>query len=202
MADKKKASKKQSFSESATAKVKTAANRPKADQPRAGKSANPKKLPAREAREETIRWKAPDYYTFEKSPYWSFAVGLIAILLSLVLLYTNNIFPIIIIILAVIVTFQVSHEKPKAEEFAIDEGGLVARNEYFPYLELKSFWITSHGTKKILYFEPVNQFKAPIAIPLGQQSAAEARFFLLKYLPERMGYSELLSDKLIRIFKL
>jgi len=149
-----------------------------------------------------IRWKAPDYYTFEKSPYWSLGVGLLAIILSLILIYTNNFFPVIIVILTVIITFQVAHEKPKTEEFAVDEGGVLSRNEYLPYTELKSFWIAKHGKKSILYLEPLGRFRGPIAIPLGEQSTAEVRVHLLRFLPERLEYGEMFSDKLIRIFRL
>jgi len=151
---------------------------------------------------KVIRWQAPDYYTFEKSPYWSFAVGALAIIFSLILIYTQNYFPVIIIILAVIVTFQIAHEKPKGEEFAIDEGGVLARNEYIPYLELKSFWVARHGTRTILYLEPMNRLRTPIVIPLGKQNVTELRGFLLKFLPEQFERGEMLSDKLIRIFRL
>jgi len=151
---------------------------------------------------KVLSWQAPDYYTFEKSPYWSLMVGLIAIVMAAILIYTNNYFPVIIIILAVIVTFQISHDKPKSQEFILDEGGAIIRNEYMPYLEIKSFWVASHGTKSILYFEPVSRLKAATVIPLGKQSVDEVRNYLLAYLPEKMEYGELLSEKLIRLFKL
>ena len=149
-----------------------------------------------------LRWQAPDYYTFEKSPYWSLGVGIIAIAASLVLIYTQNYFPVIIVILAVIVTFQVAHEKPKSHEFAIDESGVLSRNTYMPFIELRSFWIAKHGTKSVLYLEPVSRLKGPVVIPLGNQSASEVRNFILQYLPEKMEYGEMLSEKLIRIFRL
>lgn len=149
-----------------------------------------------------LRWKAPDYYTFERSPYWSLAVGLVSMVLSLVLIYTQNFFPVIIIILAVIVTFQVAHEKPKTQEFAIDESGILARDVYLPFYELDSFWVAKHGSKSILYIGRVGMFKGPISIPLGEQSQIEVRNFLLRYLPEKLEYGEQLSEKLIRIFKL
>jgi hypothetical protein len=149
-----------------------------------------------------LRWKAPDYYTFERSPYWSLVVGVVSMALSLILIYTGNFFPVIIIILAVIVTFQLSHEKPKTHEFAIDESGLLSRDVYMPFYELKSFWIAKHGTKSILYIEPVGVFKGPITIPLGEQSQVEVRNYLLRYLPEKLESGELMSEKLIRIFKL
>jgi len=152
--------------------------------------------------EEILRWKTPDYYTFEKSPYWSLGVGVLAIVFSLILIYTNNYFPVIIIILAVIVTFQVAHDKPKPQEFAVDEGGILERNQYISYLELKSFWITTHETKPILYLEPLSSLRAPIVIPLSRQNSAEVRVFLLRFLPEKMEYGELWSDKLMRIFRL
>lgn len=152
--------------------------------------------------ENLLRWKAPDYYTFEKSPYWSLIVGVIAIAASLILIYTENYFPVIIVILAVIVTFQVSHEKPKAQEFAVDEGGVLSRNTYIPYIELKSFWIASHGNKSILYLETVSRLRGPIVIPLGEASSSEIRMFLLRYLPESLESGEMLSEKLIRIFRL
>jgi len=149
-----------------------------------------------------IRWKAPDYYTFEKSPYWSLGVGLIAVAASLILIYSNNYFPVIIVILAVIVTFQVSHEKPKAQEFALDESGILSRNNYIPYTELKSYWIARHGNKSILYLEPVSTLRGPIIIPLGSQSAEEVRTFLLRFLVEKLEHGEMLSEKLIRVFRL
>lgn len=151
---------------------------------------------------QVLRWRAPDYYTFERSPYWSLAVGLVAIVLCLILIYTNNLFPIVIILLAVIVTFQLAHEKPKEEEFALDDGGVLARNEYIPYLEIKSYWVARHGERSILYLEPINPFKAPIAIPLEKASPKEVKLYLLRYVPEKFEYGEMLSDRLIRIFKL
>lgn len=149
-----------------------------------------------------LRWKAPDYYTSEKSPYWSLLVGLVAIILSLILIFTGNYFPVIILVLAVIVTFQVAHEKPKTQEFALDKGGALIREHYYPFGELKSFWIVRHERKSILYLEPVSIFRSPIVSPLGKQSVSETRNFLLQYLPEKMEYGELLSDKLIRLFRL
>lgn len=151
---------------------------------------------------EVIRWKAPDYYTFEKSPFWALSVGAIAILASLILIYSENYFPVIIIILAVIVTFQVAHEKPKTQEFALDEGGALSRNSYIPYSELKSFWIAKHGAKSILYLEPISPLKAPVVIPLGEERGENIRHHLLRYLPEKLEAGEEFSEKLIRIFKL
>lgn len=149
-----------------------------------------------------LRWKAPDYYTFEKSPYWSLLIGLVAIIFSLILIFTGNYFPVIIVVLAVIVTFQVAHEKPKTQEFALDKGGILAREHYHPFIELKSFWIVRHDNRSILYLEPVSVLKSPIVLPLGKQSVSETRNFLLQYLPEKMECGELLSDKLIRLFRL
>ena len=154
------------------------------------------------AQSNILRWKAPDYYTFERSPYWSLIVGMVSMVLSLVLIYTGNFFPVIIIILAVIVTFQVAHEKPKVHEFAIDESGILSREEYVPFYELKSFWIAKHGSKSILYLERIGYLKGPIAIPLGQQGQIEVKNFLLRYLPERLEAGEQMSEKLMRVFKL
>lgn len=151
---------------------------------------------------EIIRWQAPDYYTFERSPYWSLVVGVVSIALALVLIYTNNYFPVIIVILAVIVSFQVAHDKPKTQEFAIDESGILCRNNYIPFTELRSFWIAKHGKKSILYIEPASILKGPITIPLGQQNENEVRYFLMRFLPEKFEAGEMMSEKLIRIFKL
>jgi len=151
---------------------------------------------------DVLKWKAPDYYTFEKSPFWALGVGIVAIAFSLILIYTENYFPVIIIILAVIVTFQIAHEKPKTQEFAIDEGGVLSRNAFVPFSEIKSFWIAKHGPKSILYLEPVSPIKAPIVIPVSGANPVEIRNFLLRYLPEKLEAGEALSEKLIRIFRI
>lgn len=153
--------------------------------------------------EKVIKWKAPDYYANEKGPLWSLMVGVIALLLSVILIYTGNYLPVIIIVMAVIVAFQIAHERPETIEFAIDEGGVIARNQYYPFDELESFWIARHGEKKfILYLETASRWRGPLVIPLGQKSAAEVKAFLLGHLPEAFNYGEMFSDKLIRIFRL
>lgn len=158
---------------------------------------------AESASGKTIKWKAPDYYANEKGPLWSLMVGLVAVLLSLLLIYTGNYMPVIIVVLAVIVAFQISHEKPQTVEFAIDESGVIARNQYYPFDELESFWVSRHGERKyILYLETAGMWKGPLAIPLGQKSIAEVKSYLLGHLPEEFNYGEMFSDKLIRIFKL
>jgi hypothetical protein len=166
------------------------------------KSGKERTKPISISKDDVVRWQAPDYYTFERSPFWSFGVGILAIGLALILIYTENYFPVIIIILAVIVTFQLAHEKPKAQEFAADPGGILARNEYHPYSELKSFWVARHGHKAILYFEPLSVLKAPIALPLGNAPVSQIRTFLLRFLPEHLERGEAMEDKLIRIFRL
>jgi hypothetical protein len=149
-----------------------------------------------------LRWKAPDYYTFERSPYWSLVVGIVSVVLASILILTNNYFPVIIIILAVIVSFQVAHDKPKTQEFAIDESGVLVRNTYLTFAELRSFWIAKHGQKSVLYIEPTGLLKGPIMMPLGQQNENEIKYFLLRFLPEKFEAGEMMSEKLIRIFKL
>ena len=155
------------------------------------------------APENVIKWKAPDYYANDKGPVWSIMVGVVAILLSLLLIYTSNYLAVVIVILAVIVAFQTAHEKPETVEFAIDESGVIARNQYYPFDELESFWVTKHNKNRyILYIETASRWKGPLTIPLGQKSTAEIKGFLLGHLPEEFNYGEMLSDKLIRIFKL
>jgi len=153
--------------------------------------------------DRVIKWKAPDYYANEKGPAWSIMVGIVAILLSLLLIYTGNYMPVIIVVLAVVVAFQTSHEKPETVEFAIDESGVIARNQYYPFDELESFWVSKHKENKfILYLETASRWKGPLTIPLGQKSVAEIKGFLLGHLPEEFNYGEMFSDKLIRMFKL
>jgi len=182
--------------------------------PRARKQTAAKTKPAKKAvktdiktgvlsPDKVIKWKAPDYYVNEKGPVWSIMVGLIAVLLSLLLIYTGNYIPVIIVVLAVIVAFQTSHEKPETVEFAIDESGVIARNQYYPFDELESFWVSKHKENKyILYLETASRLRGPLTIPLGQKGVAEVKGFLLGHLPEEFNYGEMLSDKLIRIFRL
>lgn len=156
-----------------------------------------------QAPESVLKWKAPDYYANQKGPIWSLLVGVVAILLSVLLIYTGNYLTVIIVVLAVIVAFQIAHERPEAVEFAIDESGVIARNQYYPFAELESFWVVKHGERKyILYLETASRWKGPLTIPLGQQPVAEVKAFLLGHLPEEFNYGEMFADKLIRIFKL
>jgi len=151
---------------------------------------------------KVVKWTAPEFHFFEKGLYWSILIGLLGVAVSIFLILTGNLFPVVIVILVVIVAFQLGHEKPKDIEVALDEGGVLYRNIYTPYSEIKSFWVAKHGQRSILYFEPISHFKGVIAVYLGKTEPEGLRTYLLQYLPERFEINEMLSDRLIRIFRL
>ena len=152
-----------------------------------------------------LKWSFPEYVKHERSVSW-FVFAAIFIFICLIFsIKTNNfLFPIIIIMIALIILN--SHKKePLKMNFSILERGIKLNKKFYNYNDINNFWIVYDppGTKN-LYFEINNVLKTVLIIPFsGDISPLNLRDILLKYLEEdleREGF--LASEEFGRLMKL
>lgn len=149
-------------------------------------------------------WKIHEYTKYERTVAWYIVMGAIGAVLLVYALWTVNIlFALIIIISAVIIYFS-GHRQPRELDFKITEDGLEIGERFYPYKNLKKFWIIYEPpTVKHLYFETQRWLHPELSIPLGNTNPVMVRKILLKYLVEDLEQEEESStDKLSRLLKI
>ena len=147
-------------------------------------------------------WQDYEYPYYPKSAYWMAIFALIVIiLLATSIFWLKNYFFSLLILGAAALIYTFANKKPKKITFRINENGIEADHSFFPYKNIKSFWIFYHPPEiKEISIKTKALINPEIKIPLGDQDLVQIRHFLLKYLPEE-EHEESLLEILLRIIK-
>ena len=146
-------------------------------------------------------WKVKKFESFPKHPWWLFALFVIAILLLIYSLATDNFLLSLIVILAGIIAYLFEKKEPETYHFAICETGIIAHNKFYDFTEIEDFWIfyeAGEMARKELSLRTESRFLPYIHIPLGQQDPNEVRKILSRFLVEDI-HRESLWDHLEHI---
>ncbi len=149
-------------------------------------------------------WDFPEFTQYDRSIFWYFWVGLIGIILLVYALWTANFLFAIIIGLTTFIIYLDHRHEPENLKFQITEDGLVIGKDFYPYKNLKKFWIIYEPpTVKNLYIDTPQILKKELSIPLGNINPITVRRALLKYLDEDLSQEEESStDRWARWLKL
>jgi len=149
-------------------------------------------------------WVIPEYDVHERSRNWYLSVGIMGIvLIALAVWYQNFLGAILVLLVAVIIVTR-SYREPIQLRVAIYDNGIMIGEAFYPYGDLKSFWIIYEPPHvKTLYLDFQSQWRPRLPIPFGEMSPLDIRNTLLKYLEEDLSKeSEPTSDALARYFRL
>lgn len=149
----------------------------------------------------SVSWQAPEYEHYEKSADWFWAVAIITIgFLTLAFIFKNIILGVLIFMLGFVVMLY-GAKKPRLAKFLINYRGLTINSKFFPYDNLKSFWLNYDPPEhKELLVISKKIFMPRLSIPLENTDPNKIREILIKYLEEK--YEEkALSDVLAKLFK-
>ncbi|MFZ2048873.1 MAG: hypothetical protein WAV25_01065 [Minisyncoccia bacterium] len=132
-----------------------------------------------------IEWDAHEYEHKERTQDWFWAVGIIAVSISIAsIIFGNIIFGIFILV----ATFSLSlyiNRPPEILKMRIDSLGIARNKIYYPFETIHSFCIDiEHPHKKIL-LRSKKMFMPLIVIPLGEEvSSDKVNSILKEFLPE------------------
>ncbi|HYC83260.1 MAG TPA: hypothetical protein VEB60_01790 [Candidatus Paceibacterota bacterium] len=140
-----------------------------------------------------IEWEAYEYDHFERSSDWFWAIGVIAFFgIIIALLFKNFLFAIIIFLSAYLIV-TIARREPELVEFSIDDRGIRAKHELYPYQHILSFWVHEEPLRNKLMIKSDRFFLPYIIIPLGEANPGRIRDHLAKILPE-VKHEESLID--------
>ena len=153
--------------------------------------------------EVVFSWDFSEFTKHERSLLWYALSVLVVLGLLIFALVSGNVLFAIIIILASIIIIHISRHEPRIMNIKITKEGIVIENRFYPFSEIKNFWIIHEPDVKRLYFEFKSALIPRLSIPYQEQDPNQLREFLLEYIEEndeREG--EPISEAVARWLKL
>jgi len=154
--------------------------------------------------EEIFSWTVDEYERHERGPLWYVIAFLVGVSLVLYAIVTQNFLFAIIIIMSGVIIGLSSLREPQRVLFRMTTRGIGMGREFFPYKDLRSFWILYEPPlNKDLYVDFRNPLTPHLKISLEDQDPVEIRKTLLEFLREELSQEqEPLTDLLGRVLKL
>lgn len=132
-----------------------------------------------------IEWDAHEYEHKERSTDWFWAVGIIAVSLSIASVIFGNIIFGLLVLVGAFTLLLFASRPPSNLHVVVDEKGITRGKIRYPYTTLESFWIdTEHSHPKII-LRSQKMFMPLIIVPLGDNTnVEELHENILQFLPE------------------
>ena len=158
---------------------------------------NPDQFEEKDPGPVLVEWTAKEYEarTYSQGGFlWKGALALAFILFGIT---TKNYFFIALVVLAFTVILMYERKVPREVKFSITDHGIQAGRRFFPYSNLKSFWIFDRYDRKEISLATDKLLFPHFIIPLGEVSAPQIRSILTRYLKEE-EHQESFTDHLTR----
>jgi len=153
--------------------------------------------------QEIISWIAPEYIQHEKTQKWYIIAGILGIIITIISFsYDNWSMGLVIITLMIVYNYIDKNHPAKLIKIIITNMGIRVGKMFFPYQEIKAFWIIYTEHHKTLNLSINGRIYSDITIQLNNQSPVEVRDYLINEIPELEGKHENFTDVISRLLKL
>ena len=149
-----------------------------------------------------LKWVAPAYRQTEKSKAWYLLMGLVVLGFVLYGLFSGDatgwIISITFLVLAGVYYLSELKQVPIVQ-ISISKLGIQFGQKYYPYNQIKSFWILNEPNAKHLNLILQKGMDRSLSIIMPDDiNIGQLREFLLLQIPEEEGKEESFVDQLIR----
>ncbi|MFH1175388.1 MAG: hypothetical protein V1698_01555 [bacterium] len=162
---------------------------------------NPQKEAKQPPETNKISWTAFENFYFQKSPLWFTISVSIAIILLAIALFSKEPLTIIVFILTIVTFFATAFKMPDEIEITLDKRGVKAGNKFYPYHDLKSFWIFYNPPINYIRFKHKKNFSFDLKIIFEEEDPLILRNFLKENLPEKEEKEDFIDimERILRI---
>ena len=150
---------------------------------------------------QKITWEAWEFKAQEKSLFWYVGFGGIAIALIVYAWYSHNFLTMITFLVISAAWLLYALQKPRRVSHELSTTGIRINQTFFPYRNIKNFWIIYNNHNKTLNFETTAYLNNHISLELGQLHPNEIKTFLKTYLQEDLDKEDSLTDVIARKVK-
>lgn len=148
-------------------------------------------------------WTFPEFTKYKKTRGWYFGITIFLLVLVLVGIFTQSYLFLLIIALVILIYYIRSRREPATINFGITEDGLEVGEAFYPYKNIKNFWIIYEPPEVKNLYVSFKVLRPSLSIALLNQNPIKIRKILLNYLQEDLTKeNESFADGLMRMLKL
>lgn len=151
-----------------------------------------------------MEWTFPEFVQHQRGRSWYIAFALIVVGLEIFCIMSRNYtFAAFIFLLTLVLVIRLRREPPLVR-MAIRDEGIEVDKDYYPWREMKEFWIIYRPpVVKKLYFNFKNNFRPSLEISLEKQNPLQVRQYLSERLLENASREDEPSgDQITRVLKI
>jgi len=147
-------------------------------------------------------WIADEFKAHQRDVGWYAGLFLFGAILIAWGLYTQNVITTILFVIMVFVIYILSHHEPSKVMVGISDRGITINHVFYPYANLKFFWIQNREHGQVLTVETKSFLNRHLSIELEDENPNEVRLLLMPHIEEVKDYEENFIDFLIRNLKI
>jgi hypothetical protein len=137
-----------------------------------------------------INWEAPEFKHYEKGAGWYVTLLALAILVVSFFIFQKDIFGAVCVAMLSVLIILFSRHKPKDVKVELNEKGVHFGNLFYPYKQIKHFWIVNNDCHKTLNLETTAYLNNMVILELNGQNHELIRNFLVQFLLEHERTTE------------
>jgi hypothetical protein len=145
---------------------------------------------------QSLSWQTLEHTHGERSADWYWGVGAVAISLIILCIFFDNYLLGVIIALGTFAAIVHAQKGPELVYHELNHRGVIVEKIFFPYHNLRSFWIDFIAHRPRLVIRPKKQFAPLLVMPLDDLDDEIVRDYLLSHLPE-IEFTESLAKKVL-----
>lgn len=155
-----------------------------------------------EGSQPILVWDAKEFAEYARGSRWYWLVGAVGVLAAIGMLFFRQWTAAAVFLLATYVVIQHADDKPRQLTYSITKLGVNVGDKFYPYNELKMFWLIYKPPVKTLTLQTINRFRPLVKIDLAELDPLAVRNALQEYLPEDTKHEEDFLDRFSRFIRL
>jgi hypothetical protein len=148
-----------------------------------------------------ISWTASEYIAYEKSARWYIALGVTAIIMSVLLYFltSRSIISAIVPIVGAVLFAVYGRRPPQELEYQLTNGVLSVGPKVFPLESFRSFGVINEAAFSTILFTPLKRFAPPLSIYYSPEDQDVIVDYLSTYLPIEEHTQDMIERLMHRI---
>tara|TARA_B100001964_G_C14170362_1_gene571147 strand:- start:295 stop:798 length:504 start_codon:yes stop_codon:yes gene_type:complete len=132
-------------------------------------------------------WQVKEFEHHDRSRRWYVVIGVLGLALFVYGAVTGNFLFSLIIMLFGIILYLQANQTPQQVDVVVCELGLIVGYRFYPWKELKEFYIIYKPPEvKTVFFQPESMYQPKIYLDLAHVDPVALRNVLLEYLEENL----------------
>ena len=150
---------------------------------------------------QIFSWQTKEFEHYEKGAGWYLTLTLIGLMIIAYEIWLRDYFAAVTILILLVIVHFFARQIPREITAEITDKGVRLNKAFFPYHNLKRFWIVDHDRASQVQLETTAYLNKTVIILLSGQNPDQIAKILRQYLPETRPNEETVSQRIARRLK-